>query len=352
MRSLGLIPPDRLSNIPEGRWQEHEFCFHIHDLMVSMLIDMERQNSGAVSFQLQHADEISLLREADNILDFLSDSGRTETERRAAINHTSVALFADVSHYLHGALTALEKRKFTVAYTLLRKPLKEALLIAARMVADEKAFFEQLKSDPEKLDVSSAKPEAKREVIANAINTMKLGHLFNADALYKSIYDHGNSYGFAPLFDTATHLITKRKQIRTENYNVNFIFKNPIDDDVYDSYFELGYSILFLHLLQVELFFRSEYKLPNYRNFLIFTMVGSFESIFLKGKSPSVSGVNRIFGEFMECPACDARIRLKKREAPMFFTSGHLRCSACGRSHQFPLQWFLAKFDSDFFEQK
>lgn len=349
MKTLGLIPPDRLSNIPEGRWQEHEFCFHIHDLMVSMLIDMESRNSGAVSFQLESDDEISLLREADNILDFLAESGRSELERRAVVNHTSVALFADVSHYLHGALTALEKRKFTVAYTLLRKPLKESLLMAARMVADEERFFEQLKSESASLDVSSTKPEEKREVISDAINVMCLGHLFSADALCRSIYDHENVHGFAPLFDKATHLITKRRQIRTEDYNVNFIFKNPIDDDVYQDYFHLAYAILFLHALQIELSFRSEYKLPKYRNWLMFTTVGAFQSIFLKGRSSSVSGVNRIFGEFMECSACDAQISLKKREAPAFFITGRLRCSACGRSHQFPLQWFLAKMDTDFF---
>ena len=349
MKTLGLIPPERLSNIPEARWREHEFCFHIHDLIVAMLIDMEGRKAGAVSFQFESEAEISLLCETDNVLDFLAGSGRSDLERRAVINHTSVALFADVSHYLHGALTALEKRKFTVAYTLLRKPLKEALLMAARMVANEEMFFEQLKSEAPALDVSATNADEKKGLIAEAINVMKLGYLFSADVLYQSIYDHDNAHGFAPLFDKATHLITKRRQIRTEDYNVNFIFKNPIDDDVYQDYFQIAYAILFLHALQIELFFRSKYHLPKYRNWLLFTSVGAFQSIFLKGRSSSVSGVNRIFGEFMQCPACEAQITLRKRSAPAFFITGRLECSDCGRAHQFPLQWFLARTDAETF---
>lgn len=350
MKSLGLIPPERLANIPENRWQEHEFCFHIHDLMVSMLIDMERRKAGFISFQLESEEEVSLLHQTDHILDFLAQSGRSDLERRAIVNHTSVALFADVSHFLHGALVALEKRKFTVAYTLLRKPLKEALLLAARMVADEETFFDELKSNSANaLDISSAKPDEKRQIIDSAIKVMRMGHLFGAQALYQTIYDHENEHGFARLFDKATHLITKNKKIRTEDYNINFIFKNPIDDDVYEDYFHLAYAMLFLHFLQIELFFRAEYKLPKYRNWLMFTTIGAFETIFKKGRSPIVSQTNSMFAEFMECPACTAPIRLKKRDAPIFFLTETLSCSSCGRSHQFPLQWFLAKFDSDLF---
>lgn len=350
MKTLGLIPLERLTNIPPNRWREHEFCFFIHDLIVSMLVDMESRKAGFIQFTLENEDEVKLLEENENVLDFLEKSGRSDLERRYVINHTSVALFADISHYLHDALIALEKRKFTVAYTLLRKPLKEAVLMAARMVADEEAFFEQLKSNSATmLDISSSTPDEKQRILADAIKVMGQEPLFSSDALFQSIYDHENEHGFARLFDKATHLITRNRKIRTEDYNINFIFKNPIDDDVYEDYFHLAYAILFLHLLQMELFFRSSYKLPKYHNWLMYTAIGAFETIFRKGRSPSVTGVNRIFGEFMQCPACDADIRLKKRDAPAFFVLSQLHCSACDRSHQFPLQWFLAQFDEDFF---
>lgn len=45
-------------------------------------------------------------------------------------------------YFVHEALKALEKRKFAVAFTLLRKPLKESLMFATWICADEEDFFE------------------------------------------------------------------------------------------------------------------------------------------------------------------------------------------------------------------
>ena len=40
--SLGLIDPDRLTNIPLAYRAHHEFCFHLHDSMLSMFHDLAR----------------------------------------------------------------------------------------------------------------------------------------------------------------------------------------------------------------------------------------------------------------------------------------------------------------------
>ncbi len=52
---------------------------------------------------------------------------------------------------IHEGLRALEKRKFMVAYSLLRKPFKEGMLLAAQICVDEAAFFDKMKFDAKNL---------------------------------------------------------------------------------------------------------------------------------------------------------------------------------------------------------
>ena len=112
---------------------------------------MEIQKAGHIRFEIESEEDRQLLASGIHILDFLDKSGRGDLERRAVVNHVCNALFSDMLHFIYEALRALEKRKFTVAFSLLRKPLKEGMLIIAQMCADEVAFFDKMKSDAKNL---------------------------------------------------------------------------------------------------------------------------------------------------------------------------------------------------------
>ena len=151
MKTIGLIDPERLTEIPSKFRPQHEFCFHLHDLMADLLIQMELQKVGHIQFEIDSDEDTKLLASGIHILDFLEKSGRGELERRLVINQVCNALFADMLHFIYEALRCLEKRKFTVAFTLLRKPFKEGMLILAQMCADEIAFIDKIKSDAKNL---------------------------------------------------------------------------------------------------------------------------------------------------------------------------------------------------------
>ena len=151
MRAIGIIEPGRLKHIPEKYRAQHEFCFHLHDLMASLLVQMEIQKAGHIKFEIESEEDQRLLESGIHILDFLNKSGRSDLERRAVVNHVCNALFSDILHFVYEALRCLEKRKFTVALSLLRKPLKEGMLIAAMMCADEVTFFDRMKNDAKNL---------------------------------------------------------------------------------------------------------------------------------------------------------------------------------------------------------
>ncbi len=222
MTGIGFIDLGRLKNIPEKHRAEHEFCFHIHDLMAGLLVEMDATKAGHVSFTLKDDAEAKMLAESEHVFDFLAKSGRGDIERRAAINHISMALFSDMLHFIYEALIALEKRKFTIALTLMRKPFKEGLLLAAWMCADEEEFFENLKTNPrDSFDHGAIKSDEKVKIFHRAIEKCKGADFANAAAIHSLIYDRKNTAGLASLFDKATHLVTRNNHIATEDYNIN-----------------------------------------------------------------------------------------------------------------------------------
>lgn len=353
VKPIGIIPSDRLVHVPPRYRARHEFCFHLHDLMAGLLVQMEETRAGHVRFDLAEG-ERERLEKSLHVLDFLAASGRGEIERRVIVNHMSIALYADMLHFVYEALRALEKRKFAVAFSLLRKPFKEGMLIAAQMCADEDALFTKLKNDAANLLNRRDLDEGRtRHLLSDAIAVACKGPtLVQADVIYDAIFDRKNDGGLAGIFDKATHLITENRHIRTEDYNVNFIFKSPADNDVYagETYRQIAMVLQFLALMQIELYGRMTEISRHHRNWLLFTSLGTFEALFGSGNARITRFVRSAFGEFLECAICGKHMRLRKADAPRLFIAERIECSECGVDQGFPFGWLLGKLDMTVFD--
>lgn len=353
LKTIGVIDPGRLENIPKKYWAQHEFCFHLHDLMAGLLVQMEIKKANHIKFEIASEEDRKLLSSGIHILDFLNKSGRGNLERRAVVNHVSIALLADMCHFVYEALRALEKRKFTVAFSLLRKPFKEGLLIVAQMCADEAAFFEKMKNDAKNLlNRKDFDETGIKDLLRRAIGACRGAKFANEDALYNATFNFQNDIGLASLFDKATHLVTEFRRNQTENYNLNLILKNSEDDDVYSgaSYHQIAMVLLFIHLMQIELYSRMGEPSKKYQNWMLFTSIGTFEALFTKGRSRLTDFVNRDFSQFMQCPVCQTQLRIKKNDAPRLFLGERLDCGHCQTTQHFPFAWLLSKIDMDLFD--
>ena len=339
LKPIGIINSDRLRNIPKGRIAQHEFCFHLHDLMASLLVQMEIKKAGHIQFQIESDEDRDLLASGIHILDFLEKSGRGDLERRAVINHVCNSLFADMLHFIYEALRAFEKRKFTVAFSLLRKPFKEGLLILAQMCADEVAFFNKMKRDAKNLLNRKELDESRiRNLLAQAIQASRGSTFTNADSVYDTVFNYQFEHGLSGLFDKATHLATEYKRNQTEAYNLNFIFKDPSDDDIYlgNTYPQIAKILLLIHMMQIALYERMGEGNKNYKNWLLFTSIGTYQALFVEGPSGMTRFVNSHFAEFMQCPACETSLRINKAKAPRLFVGERLVCDGCFTDHHFP----------------
>ncbi len=114
------------------------------------------------------------------------------------------------------------------------------------------------KSEPHPLNRQELDEKKIKDLLTAAIAACRVPSFTNADTIFDVIFNYRNDRGFAGLFDKATHLVTEFPRNQTENYNLNFIFKNPMDDDIYEgeTYSQLARLMLFLHVMQIELYGR------------------------------------------------------------------------------------------------
>ncbi|MGC1495442.1 MAG: hypothetical protein WA790_06510 [Sulfitobacter sp.] len=342
---LGYIEDERLKLVPKRYWEDHEFCFYIHDLILHLTKVAEAIGAGTITVSFRDDDDRRSLLEADNPIDWLGATGRTQEEKRAIVNHTCRALFPDMLHFIFSAMRALEKRQFTVALSLFRKPFQEGLPLLALMCGDEDQYFDKLKSDPRgHFDGRKFNSEAKREAIAHAIANCEGMDFADAGALHSILFDYDSEAGLAGLFDKATHLFTRRSGNATEDYNINFIFKDPRDNDIYEhSYRQIAYVLLCIHLFQIELMGRMGFGKAAYRKHLMTTSVGAYEAIFGTGRSRMSQFFNTEFSDLLKCPVCDEQIKLRKFNAGRFFVTEMLKCNHCKQEHHFPASWIFSR---------
>lgn len=345
--SLGLIGNDRLANIPPAYRAHHEFCFHLHDSMLSIFQDLAQQKYPSVRLDFEDINEAERFTATDDPIGYFLNNGKRDLAKTLSVGQAMMAILSDFFNFVYESLIAFEKRKFVVALALLRKPLKENLLYLTIMLADDEAFFKRLEKSPAKsFGHPGIQDTHRRAYFQQAKAMIPFGDFVDPEVLHDIIFDVGYDNGLAPLFDKATHLVTGRSQIATEDLNLNFIFKSPADNDLYGAvYKQLSYILLYAMLLEIELFKKAGFKVDRLAKWFSLTGLGSYSSLFGKGACPVRNSMNRLLKPFLMCPHCEAPVRIRKSEAGRFFTSHKLLCRKCRHEHDFPLFWLLAKTD-------
>lgn len=345
---IGFLPEERIGNIPAAYRDQHELCFYLHDAMVTLLKDAGEVGAATLGVKFETAEGLDQCVRMDEPIGYFLDRGDVDTARRIALNQVTPALFGDFLHFVYEALSCLERRKFVVAFALLRKPMQQNLLFASWMLADESAFFEDLCRSPADHLEEHKFPEAKRtKIFEAALSKVEHYGLLDATLINEIIYNKELPRGFAHLFARANHLVTSRgKLARTEEMNLNFIFKDPTDNDVYGSiYLGLSYLLWYALLVEIALFSRMRPVEDSFTRWITICTMATFNALFVGGPSLVGTLFGKALGKFMKCPFCKARIVIGKKATGRFFLTEHARCKSCGNEHHFPLFWLLSQVD-------
>ncbi|MBU0588741.1 MAG: hypothetical protein KJ852_08420 [Gammaproteobacteria bacterium] len=347
MKSLGLLEFDRLALIPPAYWPHHEFCFYLHDQMLELLVQYEA--SGAHQWVTSAFDaaakEYGTSYTDIDILELLRQKELVPYYRHHIVSHLVLGLAADMLHFLYESLMCFEKRKFSVAYALLRKPLKENLLFLSWLLGNENDFITRFEKDNYST-LNGLNPERRTQIFTDAISRLPVNGAFAADLLEKILFSKVHARSFEPIWQRATHLITSQgTSLRTEDLNINFIFHDASADESFEHlYKNLPYVMLYAVQVSLECFARVLPSNEHTTSHLILTSLGAYECLFERKQRAGITAMlGRHLKPFLKCIHCASRIRLTRQNAIDMYLRERLTCHKCGLESPLPLYWLFAQ---------
>lgn len=347
MKTLGLLDPDRLAHIPVGYRPSHEFCFYLHDQMLELLIQYEASGAhrwvtnafkGVIQEHGKEAEDI-------DIFELLKEKKLVNFYKHHLVCHLVFSLTGDMLNFLYESLRCFEKRKFAVAFSLLRKPLKENLLFLSWLLGNEDDFINRFEKN-NYITLNGLSPEQRQTIFTSAITKLPTSEAFAADLLEGLIFSKTNPRSFEPVWQRATHLITSQgAYLRTEDLNINFIFQDVWNDDLYAMLYEkLPYVMLYAIQVALECFARILPSNEHTTSHLILTSMGAYECLFERKRSVGVTKMlGRRLRAFITCIHCKKSIRLSPGNAIGMYLRETLECNNCGLASPLPLYWLFSQ---------
>jgi hypothetical protein len=275
----------------------------------------------------------------ENILAYLSKTGRKDTVVLALSKNVFCAVLADFLSFIYESLSTAKNGKMSVAFNLLRKPLTDELLILEQLLLDKNEFIEKFhfKGDPNLYDPSSGAigPDKLRDIINLA--TKKLGFLaalFN-DSVFSFRYDKTDVAGLNGIMNQAHHLVTSHKGYKTNDRSFNFVFSGGDDLDGYwYHYYQLlpyllAYSSGIIDLLAHEFVSLPEEMraLRDLRRYLSLAYWTDDIPDRMLEDQPKMVDFLKILD--VECRACKTTTPLVEADFKLFYESGVFLCPNC-----------------------
>ncbi len=345
MKTINLIPRQRLAYIPEELKVLHEYCFFLHDECTRVLVEYEKEEAHLVSVNFANRSEQDLFEKYANendVIEALNKLGYLDKSRRAIINTTLMAMLSDCLHHIYEALKCFEKRKFVVGFNLLRKPLLDSLIYLSWILCREDEFYESfIQSSPENL-TQNRLGNIREKLFEECITIVGLDDLIDANELHRILFSKSDEDGLYLYFQHAVHLVTVQHiKLKTAPQNFNFIFKNPLDDDVYDCLYQnLPYVLLYLSHIIINVFNRME-PMENgaISAFNIRTKIG-YQAIYHDVKPNEFEIFSKIF-EDIPCSHCNKAIKLTQYNIVKISLTESFRCNNCRRNNYFPFSYLF-----------
>ncbi len=333
-----------LSRIPPQYRFAHRFTFYLHDYLADVVIHGEGSEIFDYEFDGRGLalDEI----DRDDPLNWLLANGFEKEAGEIALRQCFVALLSDSCHHIYESLVNMEKSKFNVALTLLRKPIKDNLFYFEWFLAEPGELLSRFLSQEVKTyDVSRMEPADKKRILDKAQALCGSTEYLAQDQLYGFRYDRKSSFGLSRFCDQAIHLVTNNANYETERQNFNMIFRGS---EIPSWKFDLVYSTLPLILMhtvdvvqallsritQVKEEEAAFHALRRSVGFALFAYSVS-EDAMVASSNPESGRLCLEEDPEVSCDNCGNHLLSSVRSALYFFYHGVLRCTKCCSSRYF-----------------
>ena len=327
--------------LPKKYEFSHDFAFFLHDILAHIVVQGEKENIFNVKFNFSSKRDARKFEKSnlsgESLWNWLDNNNYGWVTEQLAAKQCLVALLSDFCQYMYESLICSKKGKLSVAYSLLRKPLKDNLFYLEWLLADPAEFRDSFNlSNPDDFSLSSISKERKHQIITNAIILSKYEEWLSPEFIYDLRYNKSVPYGFESLWNKSTHLVTNFKAYKTEPGNFNFIFSgNEAKISQWDHYYRLVPLLLFyaVEVINVLLFNlvdkKYERTIDELRRLVGFFLWTQETTTDMKSKNilKHARDIVKVFN--LTCPLCKKKVSLIKSNLKTFFYNSSLTCRVC-----------------------
>jgi hypothetical protein len=239
----------RRNIIPEKYKTIHSYVFELHDILAQIIARGESKGLNSSEFKIKDKD-IENIKDED-IWNWLKSNGYDDVIKDLIIKQVFFGVLSDMCHFIYEALTCSEKGKLTVTYALLRKPMKDNLLILEWLLSDPDDFLTRFRcKDSINFAPDKLSNERKREIIKKAEDLSDTGldqHIF----IYDLRYSKKETHSLEHLWNKANHIVTTFSLYKTESENLNFVFSDDESRLEQWDYLYTAMPLLMYHTVEV-----------------------------------------------------------------------------------------------------
>lgn len=204
----------------------HELCFFLHDAITEVIRTGEENQIFVHNIKIDDKDEINF-NSTDEIFSYLDKNEKYEDRAKILTVTVLPAILSDMMHCIYETLENSRKAKLNISYMLIRKPIQENLYVLESIVLDEIDFAKNIIENPHKLDSKNAGGlEGHKNRITKVLNKIDGSSYLSSDYISSLRYNKKSNDSFDGICNIAMHLFTSHEAIRTEKFNINFIFSN------------------------------------------------------------------------------------------------------------------------------
>ncbi|WP_462394128.1 hypothetical protein [Alistipes indistinctus] len=324
--------------IPRKYRKIHNLCAIIYDQLTEIYTE---KNYKALFYTVFNFDQNDvnidqLKNEGIHVLDWLKINNRNEDIELALTKQIVPALVSDFINFIFESMHCAKRGKMTVAYALLRKPLTDELLILEQILLDRTTFIDKLfhSGNPEDYD-PSRKDIDKKEIIKNILDILDNPFFEDYEFIYDLRYNKASPMGINGISNHALHIVTRDRNYKTENQNLNFIFSQ--EEDMARYYMQYYFVVPYLLIYAVSIIDKILFSIltdednqnlsivKQFRRYIGFILFTEYNT----GKKLNVAFKGISKGLTLICPKCKSQLVMDRADFNLFFETEIIICPNC-----------------------
>lgn len=199
------------------------------------------------------------------------EHGYATAINRSLYRHIFFSLVSDYNKYVYDAIECSVKYHFGPAYTLLRKPFKDDLLLLEIMYIKGHRFVpEFLKNPIDDFAINKIPEDTIKYILRKSCKKLAF---FKGQKMYNLRYNKKSKESLEKIWNKTSHIITSRKEYATAKGNLNIVFATNEQIEEHIVYFykvcssiQLYFVTLVLNILLEEKFISNDLYNQNMIN--------------------------------------------------------------------------------------